>query len=246
MITSVQNNLVKKMKKLHMAKERKKQSQFLLEGTHLVETAVASGWPIEMLLVSDDYALTGDLASLPYEVISDNVLEHLSVTKTPQGIIALANMKEMDFPRESTRVLVCDGVQDPGNLGTIIRTADAAGFDAVIYGKGSADLYNDKTVRSTQGSLFHIPVIQADLLEKLPELKSAGFHVWGAALQESVIYNEAEKTEKLAIIVGNEGAGIREEILEMADTIVKIPIYGQAESLNVAIAAGILMYEAKK
>lgn len=246
LITSVQNNLIKSMKKLHMAKERKKQRKFLLEGTHLVETAFSSGWPIEMLLVTENYVLSEELRELPHEVISDNVLEHLSFTKTPQGIIALAGMKEIDFPEEANRVLVCDGVQDPGNLGTIIRTADAAGFHAVICGMGSADLYNDKTVRSTQGSLFHIPVLQADLLDKLPELKSDGFQIWGAALQDSVLYNEAKKSEKIAIIVGNEGAGIRDEVLEMADTVVKIPIYGQAESLNVAIAAGILMYEAKK
>lgn len=229
-----------------MAKERKKQQQFLLEGTHLVETAMRSGWPIEMLFITEDYRLSEEMESVKHEVISENVLEHLSITKSPQGIIAVANMVDVSFPEEAHRVIICDSVQDPGNLGTIIRTADAAGFDAVISGTGTVDLYNDKTIRSTQGSLFHIPVIQSDLMTKIPELKADGFHIWAAALKDSVLYNEAKRTEKLAVIVGNEGSGIHEDVLKQADEIVKIPIFGKAESLNVGIAAAILMYEAKK
>lgn len=246
LITSAQNNTIKNIKKLQKAKERKKQQKFIIEGAHLVEMAHASKWPIDLLLATEDYILPKSLADYPLERISSNVLDHLTETKTPQGIVAVLNKKEIAFPVDAKRVLICDSVQDPGNLGTMIRTADAAGFDAVICGSGTADLYNDKTIRSTQGSLFYMPVITVDLNEQLTELKDSGFYIWAAALQDSIAYNEAEKKEKLAIIVGNEGAGIQDSVLAQADQIVKIPIFGKAESLNVSIAAGILMYEAKK
>ena len=246
LITSVQNNTIKNIKKLQKAKERKKQQKFIIEGAHLVEMAHESKWPIDLILATDDYILPESLVDCPLERITSNVLAHLTETKTPQGIVAVLNKQEIAFPVDAKRVLVCDNVQDPGNLGTMIRTADAAGFDAVICGAGTADLYNDKTIRSTQGSLFNLPVMTADLHVQLTELKANGFHIWAAALQDSVAYNEAEKADKLAIIVGNEGSGIQESLIEIADQIVKIPIFGKAESLNVSIAAGILMYEAKK
>src|SRR5699024_7511376 len=133
-------------------------------------------------------------------------------------------------------------IQDPGNLGTIIRTADAAGFSNIILGRGTVDLYNDKVIRATQGSLFHIPIVQKDLTESIPRLKESGFSVLATTLQRAKNYRDIEPSEKTAIILGNEGSGVDETLINMADELVKIPIYGKAESLNVGIAAGILMY----
>lgn len=143
-------------------------------------------------------------------------------------------------------LLLIDQVQDPGNLGTMIRTADAAGFSQVVLGKGTVDLYNDKVVRASQGSIFHIPIIQADLLELIPALQSQTYTVLASALENAVAYDTVEQLEKIALVMGNEGSGIAPEILQLADKCIKIPIYGQAESLNVSIAAGILMYQLRK
>lgn len=246
MIASTQNEQIKQLKKLQKAKERKKKKQFLVEGFHLVEEAHQSGWKIERLIAETGVEIPDQLEHLPILEVARHVLKHLSETETPQGLMACVRMEDKPFPESAEKVLICDGIQDPGNLGTMIRTADAAGFDAVLCGSGTVDPYNGKALRSTQGSLFHIPVLAADLLEEIPHLQERGFHIWAAALEESVSYDKAGKKDKLGIIVGNEGAGIRDDVKRLADTIVKIPIYGQAESLNVSVAAGILMYEAQK
>src|SRR5699024_7948525 len=140
-------------------------------------------------------------------------------------------------------LLLVDAIQDPGNLGTIIRTADAVGMSQIILGTGTVDVYNDKVIRASQGSIFHIPIKQAPLLNIIKELKRSNYTIWASALQNAINYRDAEREKKIALIVGNEGAGISEKILKEADKVVKIPIYGQAESLNVSVAAGILMYQ---
>ena len=129
----------------------------------------------------------------------------------------------------------------------MIRTADAAGFDAVLVGKGSVDLFNDKVLRATQGSIFHdMKVVDGTLEEEMPRLKSNGFSIWGTALEGAEIYKELKVPERVALLVGNEGNGVREALLAEATEKVSIPMYGKAESLNVAVAAGILMYALKE
>ena len=142
--------------------------------------------------------------------------------------------------------MLIDAVQDPGNVGTMIRTADAAGFDAVILGEGTVDLYNDKVIRATQGSIFHLPIIQADLLLKMDELQKQGVVICASTLEKAVPIESVERTEKMALIVGNEGQGVNPVLIEKADQLVHIPIYGKAESLNVSVAAGIMLYEMQK
>jgi TrmH family RNA methyltransferase len=144
------------------------------------------------------------------------------------------------------KLLLIDAVQDPGNIGTMIRTADAAGIDAVILGEGCADLYNPKVVRSTQGSLFHMPVIKGNLSEIIDELKQIGTPVYGTALEGASPFEEVEKSSRFALLVGNEGQGVSKELLEKTTKNLYIPIYGKSESLNVGIAAGILMYHLRK
>lgn len=241
MITSTQNSQVKKWKKLHTRKERVKTDLFLIEGFHLIEEAKQSNWEIKEVIFREDVDVPTWCEDLNIYIVSKSVFQHIAQTSTPQGMVAVVRIKE--WARfTGNHVLLIDRIQDPGNLGTIIRTADAAGFSAVILGKGTVDPFNDKVIRATQGSLFHIPIFQADLLAKINELKQTGFTIWATALQDSKKYTELPVPEKVALILGNEGAGVDSDLLHEANSIVNIPILGKAESLNVSVAAGILMY----
>lgn len=244
MITSVKNEKVKAWKKLQKRKERFHTKTFLVEGFHLLQEAKNSDWNIKEIIVQEGGELPSWCDEFEITVVSDHVFEQITETKSPQGIAAIIQMKEMEKV-VGKHTLLIDSIQDPGNLGTIIRTADAAGFDGVILGNGTVDLYNDKVIRATQGSIFHIPIYQKDLQEVIPELKADGFSIWATALEGATLYNEVSIDSKVAIVLGNEGAGVHQEIINQADNIVKIPIFGQAESLNVSIAAGILMYYVK-
>ncbi|WP_217586920.1 TrmH family RNA methyltransferase [Lentibacillus saliphilus] len=244
MITSKKNEHIKQWKKLQTKKGREQLQAFWIEGFHLVEEAITSEWPVKHIVIGEHIQVPTVCADYPLTVVSDHVFDYLTTTKQPQRIGAIIEFKE---PSQVTghHILLIDAVQDPGNLGTMIRTADAAGFDGVIVGNGSADVYNDKVIRSTQGSLFHIPVIQADLHDQVNALQADGFAVWAAALEHAHTYTTVQPEEKVALIVGNEGAGISEDLIKQADQIVSIPIRGRAESLNVSIAAAILMYYIK-
>lgn len=244
LITSVKNEKVKNWRKLHNRKERTKAGTFLIEGFHLIEEAIKSNWDVLEIILQEDVSLPAWKCDAPTVEVAENVFQHISQTKTPQGIAAVVRMKN-SHEINGDLYLLLDRIQDPGNLGTIIRTADAAGFDAVMLGEGTVDLYNDKVIRATQGSLFHIPIIQESLPTEINKLKQEGFRIWASALTNSKDFHTLKPTSKVALILGNEGAGIEGTILELADEIVKIPIYGKAESLNVSIAAGILMYHLK-
>ncbi|SET43942.1 RNA methyltransferase, TrmH family [Oceanobacillus limi] len=244
MITSIQNDKVKNWKKLQKRKERRKSGTFLVEGFHLVEEARKSEWQLQEIIVQEGIEIPSWCRSLAITEVGENVFQYISETRTPQGIAAIVSIKQ---PSEimGNYILLIDAIQDPGNLGTIIRTADAAGFDAVVLGDGTVDLFNDKVIRSTQGSIFHIPITQEPLESRIKSLQKENFSIWATALTDAKPFHRIEKQEKVGLIVGNEGAGIHENILEMANTIVNIPIYGKAESLNVSVAAGILMYHVK-
>ncbi|HLR52300.1 MAG TPA: RNA methyltransferase [Candidatus Avamphibacillus sp.] len=241
LITSTQNEQVKKWRKLHKRKGREISGQFMVEGFHLVEEACQSDWEVIDIILQENMQLPSFCKKHPHTYVSEKVFAHISQTKSPQGIAAIVKMKQTDF-KWSSKVLLVDAIQDPGNLGTIIRTADAAGFHSIILGNGTVDVYNDKVIRSTQGSLFHVTITQGDLKNIIPHLQLDGFTVWASDLENAKIYNQVERQEKTALIVGNEGSGIDNTLLKKANMIVKIPIHGQAESLNVSIAAGILMY----
>ncbi|MFS0574926.1 RNA methyltransferase [Sporosarcina sp. 179-K 3D1 HS] len=248
-IESTQNSLVKHWKKLVTTrKERDKSGEFLVEGFHLVEEALKKEGTVLHLIVRDDieFGVTWDADAEPVPMIevTKAVADEISETEHSQGIYAHCRQPapaEEDFSGWK-KLLFVDAVQDPGNVGTMIRTADAAGMDAVILGKGSADPYNPKTVRSAQGSHFHIPVIKGELSEWVDRAKQSGLLVIGTGLQNAVDHSEIGPQEAFALIVGNEGSGVSEELLEKTDQTVKIPMYGKAESLNVAVATGILLY----
>ncbi|WP_431804636.1 TrmH family RNA methyltransferase [Halobacillus andaensis] len=243
MITSLTNNKVKEWKKLQKRKYRDRNGLFIVEGNHLVEEAFKSDWNVEELIIREDVDFSLD-RDIPVTSVSTKVFKEIAETETPQGIAAVVKFKEFTY-KPLTHTLLIDSVQDPGNLGTLIRTADAAGFNQVIVGKGSVDIFNEKVLRATQGSIFHLPVIQEDLEKVIPDLKDNGITVYAAALENSLPYKQHDPAETSALIVGNEGQGIRSEVLDMASHKISIPIYGNAESLNVAIAAAILMYHLK-
>lgn len=247
-ILSTKNELIKKVVKLHRRKERQKEKQYIMEGFHLVEEAYRNGSKIKYIFVThkayQQYLTFFESLSEQFILVSEEIMSKLSDLPTPQGIIAVIEMSVTDLDIDQGKWLLLDCVQDPGNVGTMIRTADAAGFDGVILGAGCADIYATKTLRSMQGSQFHLQVVQADLIQVIRHLKAVQIKVYATELnKEAKQYQELPYHENVAIIMGNEGQGVRSEILKLADESVYIPIYGQAESLNVGVAAGIMMYE---
>lgn len=177
--------------------------------------------------------------------VTSVVAKEFAETETSQGVFAICRQPALEEEVKASwrKVLLIDAVQDPGNIGTMIRTADAAGLDAVILGKGCADVYNPKTLRAAQGSHFHIPVVREELTECVDFLQDQGVPVFGTALDEDAVpYSDIQHTGAFAIIMGNEGSGIQPQLLAMTDQNIIIPIFGQAESLNVAVATGIVLY----
>ncbi len=246
LITSIHNTQVKNWKKLHKRKYREKMQQFLIEGDHLIEAAKESGWSIQTVILREGTRMPNWCTSQQLTVVQADVFNEISQTETPQGIAAVVEMNKQTLTND-TDVLLIDAVQDPGNLWTIIRTADAAGFTSVYLGQGTVDVYNEKVIRASQGSLFHVDIqVNANLEETIPTLQKQGYTVWASALQEATSLYEVTFSKKTAIILGNEGAGVQKHIVGLANQSVKIPIYGRAESLNVSIAAGILMYHVRK
>lgn len=241
MLTSVKNEKVKNWRKLKKKKERDHKGQFIIEGFHLIEEADKGDWQIAEIIYQEGVDIQEEWHKYPLYEVADHVMAAVSDTQTPQGIIAVVN-KKMVKPGESKRLLLIDQVQDPGNLGTMIRTADAAGFDTVILGKGTVDIFNQKVLRATQGSIFHLHVYESELESEIIQLQEAGVTVWSTGLDHAVPYHELPIPERVAIIVGNEGAGVDPVLMNKASANVMIPIYGKAESLNVGIAAAILMY----
>lgn len=240
-ITSTKSETIKRLKRLMTKKGRQETGQFLVEGEHLVDEAIRAGRLVQ-LIIGESYTpkATWRVDEMPVLELSDHVADLLSETEKTQGVFAVVKIAPVE--RKMSKVLVLDRIQDPGNLGTMIRTADAAGFDTVLLGKGTVDPYNAKVVRATQGSLFHVNVKAVDLLETLPELKEAGFHVYGTALSKATSYEQVRFADKVALVIGNEAQGVHPDVLGLCDSRVHIPVLGEAESLNAAVAAGILMY----
>lgn len=241
-ITSKANPLIKQTKKLLQKKYRK--ASYLIEGWHLFEEAKQSGADILRVFVLAEQVER--LASYEGQVVvvSPEILKELSTSQSPQGLVAEVALPTQDLPSQfKGKYLVLEDVQDPGNLGTMVRTADAAGFDAIFISEKSADIYNAKTLRSMQGSHFHLPIYRVDVLAVVKKLRASGVTCLATTLsKQSVDYRELSALPNLALVFGNEGQGISQAMAEQADQLVHISMPGQAESLNVAVAAGILMF----
>ena len=245
-IETTKNKKYKYIKSLKQKKIRQTEHVYTVEGTKSVEDAINSGSEICMIAMSQSYY--GEYGSISESIIvKDDLFSGLCDTKTPQGIIAVIRMKSTtDIKIDTDKLYIyCDNIQDPGNLGTIIRTADAAGFGGVLLSPGCADVYSPKTVRSSMGSFFNIDIVPEFEYSKLFQLKDKGMNlVCGALTDDAFSYLDADFKKPTIIIVGNEANGVSTDILENCNHII-IPIYGKAESLNVAVAASILMYEAR-
>ncbi len=244
-IQSSKNPVVKQWKKLLTKKERDLTRTYIVEGFHLVEEALKQEDTVLELIVVEgiDLPQQWTVDSVSMTMVSDEVGKALSDTETSQGIFAICKQKEDEHDRDKAETfMLLDGLQDPGNIGTIIRTADAAGIDMIVLGKGTVDPYNPKVLRSAQGGHFHIPIVRRDLTETISNLNERNIPVYGTALESGVEYTTIKPSSSFALIVGNEGNGMSKELLTETDQNLYIPIYGKSESLNVAIAAGILLY----
>lgn len=240
-IRSKSNNTVKQIKKLQQKKYRT--SSYLIEGWHLLEEAVKAGASIEHVLVLEEYVdRVSQLEKVT--VVSPEIIQDLTDSKSPQGVVAqLALPSQKLSDQLAGKYLVLEDVQDPGNVGTIIRTADAAGFDGVFLTDKSADIYNMKVLRSMQGSHFHLPIYRLPIEDILSTLKNNQVEILATTLSsQSVDYRQVLPKASFALVMGNEGQGISDFVSEEADQLVHITMPGQAESLNVAIAAGILVF----
>lgn len=244
MITSVSNKKIKDIQKLKENKNIKKYGLYLIEGRHLVEEAIEAN-VVEEIIISENYEEFSLIEAFSGEItkVSNSVMKNISDTITSQGIIAICKVvnKELEINKYS-KVLILDRIQDPGNLGTIIRTADAFDFDCIILGKGTTSLYGQKVIRSTQGSNFHIDCFDNVELEKLLD-KMSEFNIFATSLKADKYIEQLNSISgKIAVVFGNEGAGVSEDILEKVNNLLKISMPGRAESLNVSIAAGIVMH----
>ena len=251
MITSTGNTQVKRLLQLQKkSKARNEEKVFLVEGLRMfMEVPIEQ---VEKVYVSESLYNKKKqelkLERFSHEVLSDSVFQHVSDTKTPQGILCVVRQKEYDVEVllniENPHFMVLDNLQDPGNLGTIVRTAEGAGVHAVFLSKESVDIYNPKTIRSTMGSIYRMPVIYIeDLLSLLNIFKQRGIKSYAAHLEGENTYDKENYQSGIAILIGNEGNGLREEISSSADVWVRIPMEGKVESLNAAIAASVLMFE---
>lgn len=248
-ISASKNSKCKYIKSLEQKKNRIKYGEYIIEGIKNVSEALNSDKTVTAIYISESFFSEKHFnypKNVPAYKLTDAVFEGISSTKTPQGILASVKIDtETGINADLSKCYIyCDGINDPGNLGTIIRTADAAGFGGVMLSEGCVDLYSPKVIRSTMGSIFHIETETDVTYERLSEYKSMGFQILGGALEEdSIDFREADYTRPTIIIVGNEANGMSQNARKLCEY-VKIPIIGQAESLNAGVAAAILMYEA--
>ena len=254
MITSTSNKKIKEL--VAMVKKSsigKKKNAYIIEGIRMFSELK----PEEILEVFVSESFENENKSLlkdifpEYETVSDRVFDSISDTKTPQGVLAVAKRKEYTLEnilknaQEPFSLLILDGLQDPGNLGTLVRAGEGAGISGIIMSENTVDIYNPKVIRSTMGSIFRVPFIYVkDLKEVIDKLNSKGISVYASSLEGAIEYDRPDYKKDTAFIIGNEAAGISKEILDITDKKIKIPMLGEVESLNAAVAGSILMYEA--
>lgn len=248
-LTSLKNQHVKDWRKLQHKKYRNATGTYLLEGWHLVNEARQAGIKINELLVTSDvldqHPETENYCQDVF-VVTNQIMKAVTDSVTPQGIAAVVDLPDSHRLPNGPLAggwLLLDRIQDPGNVGTMIRTADAAGFSGVVLSDGCAELYGPKVVRSMQGSQFHLQLFEGDLVKWIQDFQKINAPVYGTELNpQAVDYRQVEPSSTFALVMGNEGHGMSKDLLKMTDQNLYIPMPGDAESLNVAISAGILMF----
>ncbi|KJH73308.1 TrmH family RNA methyltransferase [Aliterella atlantica] len=254
MLTSLQNPLIKQIRKLHTAKERRSQNLFLLEGTHLVEAACQVNYPLNSACCTQQWQVTHSdlwqqlcLKAQRAEIVSEDVLKAIATTVQPDGVVAIAKRQPSAKLPHTGLILALETIQDPGNLGTIIRTAAAAGATGLWLSQDSVDIDNPKVLRASAGQWFRLPMaISSDLKGTCLECQRAGMQIVATLPDAKLIYWQINWQQPTIILLGNEGAGLSSELSAIANKQVSIPLSGGVESLNVAIAAALLLYEAQR
>lgn len=258
-ITSIKNPLIKEIKGLHKRKDRWRSKSYIIEGIKIIEEAILNGMIIKNIIYTDKLLSTKDGSDF-FEFIknfnniiyvSDNIFNEITDTENPQGVMAIVSFSHNDpdemFSTYSPFLLFLDGVQDPGNMGTIIRTADAFKADGVILGSGCVDPYNPKVIRATMGSIFRVPLyFIEDICLYQSKLKSNNINIYSTSLEGSIPIYEVDYSKGFVLVIGNESRGVDLRVQKISDRLIKIPMPGDAESLNAGVAASIIMYEAMK
>ena len=251
-ITSKDNEIIKNIKKLKEKKYRDEQQKYIIEGIKLVKEAIEENAKIDMIVVCEECINDGSIdKSLMYEIakfdciyVSEKVFSTITDVNTPQGILAVIERKENnEIKYDEDIIVVLDGIQDPGNLGTILRTLDSVNLKQIIISQNTADPYNSKVVRSTMGAIFRVNIVRSkDLISTLKEMKKNKYKIMITSLDaKDTIYSADYK--KKVLVIGNEANGVSKEIQEIADEKIIIPMLGKTESLNAAVATSIILYE---
>ena len=252
-ISSKDNEFIKHVKKLKDKKYIEQSNEYVIEGIKLVEEAINENAKIKQIVICEECTKTQEISKkLMYEIasfdciyVTENVFNNITEVKNPQGILAVIERKnsENEINYNEDIIVALDGIQDPGNLGTILRTVDSIGLKQILVSKETADVYNPKVVRSTMGAIFRVKVIECEDLEKtLKQIKKHKYEIVVTSLQTNESIYDIEYNKKV-IVIGNEANGVSKEIQEMADKKVKIPMLGKTESLNASVATGIVLYE---
>ncbi len=240
LITSLENNKIKEIRKLTSKKYRDRQNLFLIEGEHLVLEAIKRGYIKEILIEQNvDFPMDVYKTYVTYEILQ----KITNMNSAPKMIGICQKIEEKPI---GNRLLLIDSLQDPGNLGTIIRSAVAFNVDTIVLGNNTVDLYNEKVLRATQGLIFHINIIKRDLKEFIEDIQKKGYLVYGTKVTHGLPVEQMDVNNKYALIVGNEGVGVSKELLDMCDDYIYIPMNVNCESLNVGVASSIILYELNK
>lgn len=254
MISSTSNSQIKNLIQLQKkSKARNEQGAFVIEGIKMFEESRDGGYLIKAYVSESFYQEKMNeepryFEGFSHEIVLDSVLKEAADTLTPQGIMAIVKKPEYNFERmisdTNANLVLLEDLRDPGNLGTIVRTAEGAGVTGIILSKTSVDMYNPKVIRSTMGAIYRMPFIYVDdFTEAINQIKKRSVKIYAAHLSATKNYDEVDFIDKTAILIGNEANGLSDEISNLADKYIKIPMEGNVESLNAAIAAAILMYE---
>lgn len=253
-ITSKDNETIKHIRKLKEKKYRDEFNEYIIEGIKLIKEAINEKAEIKTIIVCDNCDKNETIEqNMMYEIakyncvyVDEKIFSHITEVQNPQGILAVIGKgnKEEKIDYSQDMIVILDDIQDPGNLGTILRTVDSAGLKQIIVSKKSGDAYNPKVVRSTMGAIFRVNIIESqNLVNTIKDIQKNKFKVLATALETNDTIYDIDFSEKVAIVIGNEANGVSKEVLEIADNKVKIPMLGKTESLNAAVATGIVVYE---
>lgn len=252
-ISSKDNELIKNVKKLKEKKYRDLENAYLVEGIKMVKEAILEKASIKQIIICDDCEKSDSIPKdLMYEIakydctyVTNKIFKYISEVQTPQGVLAVIekNNVNYDINYNEDIIVALDDIQDPGNLGTILRTVDSVGLTQILVSKGTADCYNPKVVRSSMGAIYRVKIIECeDLLKTLKEVKKNKFKVLVTSLGDSKNIYEMKYNKKV-LVIGNEANGVKESVMNLADEKIKIPMLGRTESLNASVATGIILYE---